>query len=161
MNNKYYTPKIEEFHVGFEIEVYNQSTSSWYKKTCTIESIQEDIISVCGAAGMNWSLDGEDENHPSSRTRVKYLDKDDIEDCGFILTGKPNDSKYYFRDVDDMLSITVRVGFYKNGGNNLHLYEFIGDRIETLFSGEIKNKTELKTLLKKINGKNKTTGKSL
>ena len=153
MNNKYYTPKIEEFHVGFECEWQSRVRNETWNKQIS----DTDLVSIAYDA-----IEHSDEDEPfEEQFRVKYLDKDDIEGCGFILTGKPNDSKYYFRDVDDMLGITVRVGFYKNGGNNLHLYEFIGDRIETLFSGEIKNKTELKTLLKKINGKNKTTGKSL
>lgn len=145
MNNKYYTPKIEEFHVGFEIEVYNQSTSSWYKKTCTIESIQEDIIYVCGAAGMNWSLDGEDENHPSCRTKVKCLDKDDIEECGW--RGQKANSVYFTKDNYRL------VHWITDAERTINIYETYdgGTQEECIVrKAKIKNKKEFIKMLKQL-----------
>ena len=160
MENKYYTPKVEEFHVGFEIEVYNQSTSSWYKKVCTIESIQEDILSVYGAAGMDWTLDGEDENHPSCRTRVKYLDKADIEECGFtrefttfseILKAPTEvyiseDKNLMLAHYPDLNKVTITTrDFSKNKITSKHTWD---DKQVNLLS--VNNKTELIKLLKQL-----------
>ena len=152
--NKYYTPEIEEFYVGFEIEVYNQDSSKWYPYKCTIQTIQEDTLSVYGAHGLDWMLDGEDQEHPSCRTRVKYLDREDIEEVLGVkqLKGdaielnfqilQEDSEDFYEVDYDtDILELTVEL--YKEVSENRY-------DCYTLFIGKIKNKSEFKKLIKQL-----------
>ncbi len=73
MVNKYYTPEIEEFHVGFEYEWFDGS--DWNKVTQKYFD-----------GGLFNNGDGE---HPFEYQlsdvgiRVKYLDQEDIESLGF------------------------------------------------------------------------------
>ena len=90
--NKYYTPSIEEFHVGFECEI---KIGDHWKNIKAIEDIEEMLI--YGIPKPN-------------NSRVKYLDKDDIESLGWELTPQYNDKhrKYWWeigkliKDSDEM-----------------------------------------------------------
>lgn len=68
---KYYTPAIEEFHVGFEYEINMHfrmaEESKWYSAIITKDNwgANMDIINVL------------------ARARVKYLDREDIESLGW------------------------------------------------------------------------------
>lgn len=64
MKDKYYTPSIEEFHVGFEFELKDPITQIWVKFI-----FEEDKL---------WFI-------KSNISRVKYLNKEDIESLGFEL----------------------------------------------------------------------------
>ena len=67
MNEKYYTPKIKEFYVGFEYEWKCDGTQTdWTKSTCSILMNPLDV----DARRIN-------------EYRVKYLDQEDIESLGF------------------------------------------------------------------------------
>ena len=62
--SKYYTPKIEEFHVGFECEYQNIENAVWgLFKHPNLDSLPLD--------------------HELECIRVKYLDREDIESLGF------------------------------------------------------------------------------
>jgi len=121
-DNKYYTPSIEEFHVGFEFEHFNKDARviMWEKVTLPFYNNYAAL----------WSS-----NPDLKYFRVKYLDKEDIEECGF----KPD-----------------HVGtLHHEKGYNMSIYSNIKiaiwtDNVEsrTLFNGIIKNKSELKVLLK-------------
>lgn len=80
MENKYYTPTIEEFHVGFEYETYVTvlgliqegvigAESNYWKKT--FMNAQADIIAIDFNIRYNGVI------------RVKYLDREDIESLGW------------------------------------------------------------------------------
>jgi len=64
--NKYYTPTIEEFHVGFEYEL--KTEGEWVSQTLDIDY---SLNRVAGGLANN--------------TRVKHLDQEDIESFGFEL----------------------------------------------------------------------------
>jgi len=66
--DKYYTPKLEEFHVGFEFEAQNiLDRQEWINKVIIYgKDISYKEIAI-----------------KHKEVRVKYLDKDDIEDLGF------------------------------------------------------------------------------
>lgn len=68
MKEKYYTPELEEFHVGFEYEVQSIENAHWGKVICS---------SGFGA------FDDDINDLEEERIRVKYLDKADIESLGF------------------------------------------------------------------------------
>jgi hypothetical protein len=140
MESKYYTPTINEFYVGFE---YEYLSSTGWKKVIIKDS--EDMCYLLFDINTDWLKDYED------IIRVKYLDKEDIESLEFICIGEANnkvekefqkfinDEDNYLLETsfDNELTITFEKGF---GITNDY----------TLFQGIIKNKSELKKLLKQL-----------
>lgn len=76
MENKYYTPELSEFCIGFEYE-YLASTQNteWEKITASWEDL--DI------AFDEYEHEYDGKFH--ELYRVKYLDQQDIEECGFTF----------------------------------------------------------------------------
>lgn len=70
-NNKYYTPEIEEFHIGFEYE-FNVGNTTWTKFIFDLDRPDKVLE--------NFKLNPQ-------LFRVKYLDKEDIESLGFVHIG--------------------------------------------------------------------------
>lgn len=146
MKNKYYQPSKEEFYIGFEFEstyilFQKHPGDSWTKSILSDEH--------------NWFYDSYDNDAVPSEFRVKYLDRSDIEDLGFKLTGGKlirdyRDSFEYHPDnhihyvLDYTYSIN-KVRILKEDINYFHEDEIV------LFEGTIKNKSELKILLKQLN----------
>ena len=149
MENKYYTPTIEDFHVGFEYEEIEvlYTDKGWYKtkENHWVKQIY-DPSDYLQAYYLNERL----KRKLFNSVRVKYLDKEDIESFGFSY----KDERYYIHEK------------YKMGGSDI-MINYISSKQELritmipymrsdyyLFKGTIKNKSELKTLLKqlRING---------
>ena len=136
MENKYYTPNIEEFRIGFEYEVYIPEKELWSTETFYLNNSHIDVIKYVNIQTEN----------TLRKVRVKYLDKSDIESLGFEKS--PDEPEEWFWN-------------YK-GDFNIQLY--FNDKIENLdrgigismyndslvFSGYIKNKSELQQVLKMI-----------
>lgn len=123
----YYIPFIEEFYIGFEYEYYVMNV--WQQ----VAFHPSDF-----AYTETWL-----ENLDKKLLRVKYLDKEDIESLGFNTTA----------EYDRYIEFT--------DGNKKFLYRmeyktmYIEDQpspntTRTLFYGIIKNKSELKQLLKQL-----------
>ena len=130
--SKYYTPKIEEFHVGFEYEAMianeNYDGNGWMKLIYPKDPLIGEAISR--------KLNMED-------LRVKYLDQEDIESLGFkyntqgIFPGFiKGDKKLYFN--------TERVLIVRPDSERATAPQRI------MFEGKIKNKSELKKVLQMI-----------
>jgi hypothetical protein len=132
-DSKYYTPEIEEFHVGFEYEELLLKTypdmdpNSWVKKT---------ITNGIGIVNVYCDLQIDE------FIRVKYLDQEDIESLGFYhdedncyFDGKFGDIGLFYSDGDGMVKIVVK----PHSSNS-----------PVLFNGKIKNKSELKKVLKQV-----------
>lgn len=121
MKNKYYTPEIEEFHEGFKYEQYNKHQDEWDKEVW-------DVISEFGDSKL-YHLDIEE-------CRVKCLDQEDIESLGFELS--------------------IRESYYESGDYQIyywpeeHRCEIYAQDVQRVFKGTIKNKSELKRVLKMI-----------
>jgi len=130
--NKYYTPDISEFYVGFEYESLQDERlpdedSSWAK--ITIETPRE----------LREFLDYY--IHDSiAQLKVKYLDQKEIESLGF----KQGKLPYQFFFNTYML---VDLGNNKYSISQPYLYD------DTEFRGIIKNKSELRKLLEQLNVK--------
>lgn len=138
MENKYYTPELEDLHIDYICEIREDlEDDSIYWESYIIMKSDLQYLS-------NWITWGE--------LRTKYLDKDDIVSLGFL---ESIDSKDY---------IIFNYGdIYKDGGflilkeNNIvkissckNIYN------ETVFEGECKSINELKNVLKYLginNGK--------
>ena len=136
MEHKYYTPTIEEFHVGFEYEFLSFQDETWRKAIVTVkdESVHAEHFSFIDT-----------EKH-LDRRRVKYLDREDIESLGFIL------------NVVDCGEDTQHneLGIRRNeeGGyfGTFFLDDTHGECNIQIFESfyRIKNKSELKRLLKQL-----------
>ena len=127
----YYTPTIEEFHVGFEYEVSNTfeftraftlqeslTEKRWYKLTYPDPYYGYDLTKLF-----------------KKEIRVKCLDEDDILSLGFIKDGREFiNSDFRISLINDFDLIAIN-----------QIYEF-----ETSFFGKVKNKSELVVLLKQI-----------
>ena len=133
MENKYYTPELEEFYVGFEYEFMNGD--NWEKGEIHIDDLITETSG--GDACENWI----EEIYKGLRTvRVKYLDKEDIESLGW----------------EEMWQVSGSINFklknweiYVCNGYIISLNE--DDKLIWHFKGEIKNKSELRKLMKQLN----------
>ena len=123
--SKYYTPSIEEFHVGFEYESsYLEDYDTWKKEIIDTVDVGYFYSTYTGDA-------------VPTEFRVKYLDREDIESLGFECMGGNwyHDNKAY-QIIGTWESIEISRG--------QHEYR------DVLFKGTIKNKSELKKILKML-----------
>lgn len=156
---KYYTPSIEEFHVGFECEWQCKiRKGTWNKQIC-----DQDLVNIAYS-----THEHADEEEPfSEQFRVKYLDSSDIESFGFKKRLKDEwiGWKDYALDtisgeIPYFLSATIHIprmdDCYK-----IYLHRYLDDdtKLETrinegeselVFKGKIKNRGELIRLLKQL-----------
>jgi hypothetical protein len=138
MENKHYVPKIEEFHIGFEYEtMYLQDYDTWKKEILEENDIEYFYSSYFGDA-------------VPSEFRVKYLDDEDVISLGFNQITHDcfnlDVPLYRGREKQEVrLIIRQTVLIY------LAQDEKYNDTDTTnLFTGTIKNKSELKRLLKQL-----------
>jgi len=139
--------------VGFECEIQ----SSWGMQKGIYPSIlREDTLT-----GFQLQKIGETETLKKviSGIRVKYLDKEDIESCGFGNYKKSVCAWYelegHFEDSFASYGYWTKIRLIHCESDNkikILAFEHSWDEEETvLFQGKIKNKSELKKLLKKLN----------
>lgn len=156
-NNLYYTPTIEEFHVGFEFEKYDNrvaiysnypkesTTTNWHKFKYDLTSIR---LSQLGT-------------HLYSKTiRIKYLDQSDIESLGWKFENTKN--SFFTKKNLNTYKIVKESGF--NTGttytleqldNNLYLISsesyssYGGETYKMVFN--LNNKSELIKLMQQLN----------
>ena len=123
---KYYTPEIEEFHVGFEFEFEDEDGGGWTK------TIIEDQPSLCNWTGMLIDY------------RVKHLDREDIES---LSKGKTNRGLFILKnsEFDHRRILCMTECNHVIIGNASK-----GKDYEQLFVGIVKNKSEFKRLLKQL-----------
>lgn len=154
MENKYYTPVEEEFHKGFKYEI--RTIEYPLKKMLTRESFIEwketfpdklkwhplvfdglpiNIVDYVGLSPFPWR----------HSTRVKCLDREDIEELEFeydtsnkthlyFYKNNPLDENYWFLSLEKETLIIEIFDSNEESSNS--------------FFGKIKNKSELKRLLK-------------
>ena len=144
MENKYYTPIIEEFYIGFECEIKNSSGKVFDWEQFKIIGVDDAEISN---NQMDWSFYDSARAINEGQIRVKYLDSSDVESFGWKQSKLPwqfhnDNSEFYF--------------FIPEGSTN---FEILGKDIicisskrydDTIFRGKIKNKSELQQILKMI-----------
>ena len=133
--DKYYTPEIEEFHVGFEYEFRHDDfkEDGWIKYS-TPEFNPEREDSFIGKSDL-------------SEYRVKYLDREDIESLEFIFNGNERGK---FRFIRGNIVIIFCPDTY--------IVQIIIEPIERRFNyviprgfcGTIKNISELKQIIKML-----------
>jgi len=134
--DKYYTPSLEEFFVGFEFEHFNYegklvSNPKWNKKDWNKE--------ICDADWFNILLDEYEHDEDAVKDyRVKYLDVEDIESFGF----KPDPSgERYFELGGYQLYVNI---------HPIHNITIYNEAATIIFQGTVKNANELKKVLQMI-----------
>jgi len=134
MENKYYTPEIEEFHVGFEFEYRTKDNEPWLKY---------DDFRVGDICRMQNSI---------HQYRVKHLDREDIESLGWRITDMHNIE--YDKNLMTVYETDTHI---MTINNNPEKYDWFavhskGDLGRIIIETRIiiKNKSELKKVLKMI-----------
>lgn len=127
MSSMYYTPELESFHVGFEYEITNGY--EWIKETFTHEHFNTFLYNHL------------DNAITQEQVRVKYLDKNDIKSLGGVPS-KASKEYFVFQGKYRLCVDTVTP--------NLISITNIEKQDRMMFIGYIKNKSELKVLLKQI-----------
>jgi hypothetical protein len=143
-NEKYYTPEIEEFHVGFEFEE-EFNAPNWTKLMKPPKDLYE------------WVKLRLDTSHSISiitskikkrRVRVKYLDQTDIESLGFEVY---RDSFFKYKECYKKDNLLLAVGPTNEISIVMETLNMFKEYPEILFIGKLKNKSELKRLLEQLN----------
>jgi len=152
--DKYYTPTIEEFHVGFEYE-YNSDTQ-WLHESTNRKWKKKEYYPSC-------SMDGESDHYEiesmlsNNEVRVKHLDREDIESLG----AKHDNNGYYYFDVPhtensneyfdldgNLIAFPYWTLHYAEKAKAVTIIDFHGDsRINGI---RVKNKSELKRILTQL-----------
>jgi hypothetical protein len=142
MNDKYYTPNIDEFHVGFEFE-FNGSDCNWnrtgFEKQVILPTKDEyfDLFTLGWVQRIYYKPDDPLENW----IRVKYLDKSDIEDLGF--NSNLELKQHYYKDK-------YEIAYREDSHYTQVWYDPKLKGAMLIFDGYIKNISELKVLLKQL-----------
>lgn len=121
-DDKYYRPKIEEFHVGFKYDQRHPTTGNWMINNSvydymTFHEIKDEL--------------------KNDNIRVKYLDLSDIKDCGWVDT--PIKDLYYHPMIKASLAIMKD-----------RIIKILPQSGSDGFMGTIKNVSELKFIMRKI-----------
>lgn len=170
MDTKYYTPEIEEINVGFEYEWRERNTNDIW--TPSKYSIGFDLFD-CGSGEVpaSYVFNSMNDVENPIEIRVKYLDQQDIEELGFIseyVIDYDSENCDLIEGYRYVISNTDEFILHKgtNGDKYIIYFEheyntFTGNtEIQCIFRGYIKNKSELKKLMKQLNItiNNKTNG---
>ena len=135
---KYYPPETKEFHVEFEYEWRNKGSNDW--NTAKIKD-PEQLADI-------WNTIYD--------LRVKYLDRSDIESLGFNRIEEcenynNNESTYQKRVSDDEIYCLVFHYDINKVTISVHDKDIKTNMsVERKFQGTLKNKSELKQVLKMI-----------
>ncbi len=137
-NNKYYTPTVDEFHIGFEYEYQSYDKKYWSKCTISKSDVTSSNMDYCSSNGIEDAFNQIETNS----VRVKYLDGEDIESLGFEFTQSIGQADL-FKNKQGCLLI-----FWNSTGNYIELSR--EDGYDLNFAGDCKNKSELIKLMKQL-----------
>lgn len=127
MSDKYYTPEIEEFHVGFEYEIKRPFMTNWNKRVffsrlhdpthipnaaCEIYEVEKEIKESAGRYNRNTGK----VVYVNESIRVKHLDREDIESFDFNL-----DKQFTNLSSSKSTSVYVKTMKYRGDDANLML----------------------------------------
>lgn len=141
IENKYYTPDISEFHVGFEYEIKNTFGDGTVK---TLEQYNEakwikQVYTLRTFPYVDRIMTGKNSQNLPPAIRVKYLDKEDIESLQFIFEEQIVGSITFKHRLYNFIELHLKgstVIILNNG--------------RTIFEGIIKNKSELQKVMKML-----------
>ncbi len=154
MENKYYTPEISELYIGFECEI------TWDKFNTEVKAVYNDWVDDTPTDAIEWSVQkiellhieqfqNRESEYNSFDIRVKCLDKFDIEELGFKSVFENEDCVDFYFQKDNVEL------FIKSDNNSIlkQIRIIISENTYTTddFRIYIKNKSELKRILKMLN----------
>lgn len=153
MDAKYYIPDISEFHVGFEYEHCHSSIRFVMLDLKTGETsngtepkeIWEKSIFTGNEFDIWKSSFKFDDSLRDGQIRVRYLDKEDIESFGFEHDQTTKDGSYFYSGT----LITENQWCINLKDFTIDIYD-INSKSDFRFNGLVKNKSELKQILKMI-----------
>jgi len=137
----YYVPTIEEFHVGFEFEVLIEN--SWVRFVCDKYFCLTNIFTDYSESFSVY------EKIKNNKCRVKYLDREDIESLGFELDQCTKDGCVFYKgNLMTKEEWCLTFGGKTNPKNYLSITSMKNN--PNSFTGVVKNKSELKRILKQL-----------
>lgn len=146
MEEKYYTPTIEEFHVGFEVHlenIENAQIGSYIITKSDMLSATHDEVS-----GMFDIIES---------AKVKYLDREDIESLGWEHDQTTKDGAVFYIGIlmdEKQWMLTCFNAILRKGEDYTYLSIIdVNDKYNSSnsFQGIVKNKSELKLLMNMLN----------
>ena len=131
MENKYFTPEISDFHIGYEYETI------YLKSVWTKESLR--IIDA------GWFFESYENDAVPTEFRVPYLTKEQIEAEGWTYEGNTRYTWPSFIKGDYILLFKFK------DDHTIHIHDL--NKYNTKYSGECKSINELRYICKllKIN----------
>ncbi len=146
--SKYYTPTIEEFHVGFEYEVFKPSEDNPERKWKKITFYYGEVDRTYNQTTMIINYPGLSKQ---PLVRVKHLDREDIESLGGVKIKDVHNGKHPSYDCFSFerpkYEWFVVMFNYTDNWCTIHMENHTED---IRFYGAIKNKSELKRILKQL-----------
>lgn len=145
---KYYTPSIEEFHEGFEYEMKANFGDGTVKNQEQYDNAkwEKDVYTLRSFPYVDRTMNGNNPNNLPPALRVKYLDREDIESLGWNKS--LNEDRLCYKDVT--LRGEKKIARILIGKSNNHCLIYLSGlnqvytEGETIFAGNIRNKSEFK-----------------
>jgi hypothetical protein len=157
MSNKYYTPEIEEFYVEFEFEFQGLDNywnlTGWNKVKLNIDENKN--FGLYTLKHIKSVLE-DNSTDISNHIRAKYLDKQDIESLGFVFEGGKlikNKKDHFIKENIALIYNyeTKEMGIFTRDPSKNDIYSRLNFDPYLVNNIIVKNKTELKKLLKQLN----------
>ena len=86
MDNKYFTPELEDLRIGYECQVFNNATGDWQDLTLTKDNI----------VGVLHKLVHLNREYAEKHIRTSYITKEQLEAKGWNEAWKDNENKLLF-----------------------------------------------------------------
>lgn len=135
---KFYTPNLEEFCMGLELN-YN------HLNQIIPHIIEEQDFFQADEGGLTFIAE-----IFYSEPLVKYLDKTDIEELGFKEIKQQVGITHRLHFTDNNIEIVLQPDFYKDKISVAIYEKKLSEKPNCIFRGGLKNKTELKKLLNQL-----------
>lgn len=146
--DKYYTPTIEEFHVGFEYEIIDLSSNNYQEdeSKCKWDKKIIEESNFYSSYKENSLFESVLSYLDKNRIRVKYLDKQDIESLGFKFLTKVKEkaSAYQLDNWSLYNDENCELKIVKLNTNSILGYD-------VYFNGYCKSINELRKILEFLN----------
>jgi len=140
MINKYYTPDITEFKVGFKYEYYSDYAKIWKSYILKLDDYKSTQMSE------SWFIE---EVLELKNIRVKHLDKEDIESLGWeLITEQIKDYSHwcFFKFNQVELHVQLNNKYFPRKLNINDKHHQIGN-----LHIDCKNYNELQIIMKQLN----------
>lgn len=142
IDSHFYVPEISEFHVGFEYQVLDEN--GYHKVTLTDSMLSQNLQFRSRSVNFFQYIK---EEIDKQKIKIKYLDKEDIESLGWKESPRGYRFDFKTKDDDFQLYFDDRI-FSEELGVGITIYDW---NSEVIFTGYVKNKSELKKLLQQLN----------